>query len=733
MNNKNTNFKNLDQILKFIFDKNVEKKKIGLKELENFIKDKKVNQNLEKIIKSINKAILDKNLNYRNLILKGEFNFFYNLFFILNKFENIPNEIYFLIIQPLFEFIKENDNDIKIIIKCVNTLLSILKIKQNIYVNYFKEFFNILIVLKINLNQEIRICGNSIDEFLKECVGNYYQEYKINNNNNSLNIKNPIITIIEYILKTVEEIKHPSIQILIVSWINYLLCIQELKLIKYFNQIIFFLFRFLTNNISDVSQCTEQCLKRMIIWINENFNEKKKKNDEYLNKILEQILDLFSINKNINDNLVKICAFEWINMFLKNYIIIINNYLNLNEKLNSDDKINNNIIEISTNSVNENKSNNPEILIKNIPFNLFNKIISILIESKINTNFSKNNEDLFISCNENFQKILLTVPKEFLGNNIQLIEENFMMNLKINSKNVVLNFILDFIIKLFERFNITMFNDIYEFIKKLINILQYQNKELDDKILKIIGEIIKLKNKKFNQNIIINILDKFQNTNSLINNFGIHMLKYLSKIINITKIYNIFCDLLLKKDDLNFIIAMINILDIFLVVEEEGQKICLKIQKNKKFFKKIFTLWSYNPISTLIICLISNNYLLSFRLALELSKIELNQDELFQLCQLVQLLESSLFNNIRIKLLNPYKNIYLIKTLYVILMLLPLSQAYNSLNNRLSSLEIILDLDKNKLLKEIKSKDINDDNIMDENVEEYIKIFNSRQSAKNNN
>ena len=713
MNNKNTNLKNLDQILKFIFDKNVEKKKIGLKELENLIKNN--DKNVDKIIKTINKTILDKNLNYRNIILKGEFSFFYNLFFILNKFENISNEIYFLIIQPLFEFLKEND--IKVVIKCVNTLLSILKNKQNIYVNYFREFFNILIFLKININQEIRICGNSIDEFLKDCVGNYYQEYKINNNNNISDIKNPIINIIEFILKTVEEIKHPSIQILIVSWINYLLCIHELKLIKYFNQIIFFLFRFLSNNISDVSQCTEQCLKRMIIWINENFNELIEKNDEYLNKILEQILDLFSINKNINDNLVKICAFEWINMFLKNYIIIINNYLNINLNKNNSKEI----------------SNKSEILIKNIPFHLFNNIISILIDSKINTNFSKNNENLFMSCNDNFLKILLSVPKELLGNNIQLIEEKFMMNLKINSKNVVLNFILDFIIKLFDRFNITMFNDIYEFIKKIINILQYQNKELDDKILKIIGEIIKLKNKKFNQNIIINILDKFQNTNSLINNFGIHMLKYLSKIINITKIYNIFCDLLLKKDDLNFIIAMINILDIFLVVEEEGQKICLKIQRNKKFFKKIFTLWSYNPISTLIICLISNNYLLSFRLALELSKIELNQDELFQLCQLVQLLESSLFNSIRIKLLNPYKNIYLIKTLYVILMLLPLCQAYNSLNNRLSSLEIILDLDKNKLLKEIKSNEIKDDNITNENVEEYIKIFNSRQSEKNNN
>jgi len=713
MNNKNTNLKNLDQILKFIFDKNVEKKKIGLKELENLIKNN--DKNVDKIIKTINKTILDKNLNYRNIILKGEFSFFYNLFFIINKFENISNEIYFLIIQPLFEFLKEND--IKVVIKCVNTLLSILKNKQNIYVNYFREFFNILIFLKININQEIRICGNSIDEFLKDCVGNYYQEYKINNNNNISDIKNPIINIIEFILKTVEEIKHPSIQILIVSWINYLLCIHELKLIKYFNQIIFFLFRFLSNNISDVSQCSEQCLKRMIIWINENFNELMEKNDEYLNKILEQILDLFSKNKNINDVLVRICAFEWINMFLKNYIIIINNYLNINLNKNNSKEI----------------SNKSEILIKNIPFHLFNNIISILIDSKINTNFSKNNENLFMSCNDNFLKILLSVPKDLLGNNIQLIEEKFMMNLKINSKNVVLNFILDFIIKLFDRFNITMSNDIYEFIKKIINILQYQNKELDDKVLKIIGEIIKLKNNKYNQNIIINILDKFQDTNSLINNFGIHMLKYLSKVINITKIYNIFCDLLLRKDDLNFIIAMINILDIFLVVEEEGQKICLKIQKNKKFFKKIFTLWSYNPISTLIICLISNNYLLSFRLALELSKIELNQDELFQLCQLVQLLESSLFNSIRIKLLNPYKNIYLIKTLYVILMLLPLCQAYNSLNNRLSSLEIILDLDKNKLLKEIKSNEIKDDNITNENVEEYIKIFNSRQSEKNNN
>ncbi len=36
MNNKNTNFKNLDQILKFIFDKNVEKKKNWFKRIRKF-------------------------------------------------------------------------------------------------------------------------------------------------------------------------------------------------------------------------------------------------------------------------------------------------------------------------------------------------------------------------------------------------------------------------------------------------------------------------------------------------------------------------------------------------------------------------------------------------------------------------------------------------------------------------------------------------------------------------
>ena len=61
--------------------------------------------------------------------------------------------------------------------------------------------------------------------------------------------------------------------------------------------------------------------------------------------------------------------------------------------------------------------------------------------------------------------------------------------------------------------------------------------------------------------------------------------------------------------------------------------------------------------------------------------------------QLVQLVESSLFNNIRVLLLEPVKNIYLVKTLYGILMLLPQGKAYQALAKRMKSIEMLLQID----------------------------------------
>jgi vacuole morphology and inheritance protein 14 len=86
--------------------------------------------------------------------------------------------------------------------------------------------------------------------------------------------------------------------------------------------------------------------------------------------------------------------------------------------------------------------------------------------------------------------------------------------------------------------------------------------------------------------------------------------------------------------------------------------------------------------------------------------MKLDQEYFIQLSQLVQLFESSLFNSMRILLMEPMKNIFLVKTLYGILMLLPQGKAYQALSKRLKSIEMLLQIDNEM------------SNYVNENVEE---------------
>jgi vacuole morphology and inheritance protein 14 len=186
------------------------------------------------------------------------------------------------------------------------------------------------------------------------------------------------------------------------------------------------------------------------------------------------------------------------------------------------------------------------------------------------------------------------------------------------------------------------------------------------------------------------------------------MLKTLSKAIPITTIYKTITDNLLKYNDLKFKIRMINILDTFLFIEKEGEEVRKKLrnitnERNEDdfiFFKQIFTLFSIKPISTLMMCIISNYFELSFYLSLELAKMDLKQDDYYQIFQMIQLFESIIFHPIRIKLITPKKNIFLVKTLNALLFILPQGEAFNALKKRLIFVPVIFSLDKEKELIE---------------------------------
>mmetsp|Transcript_7055 Transcript_7055/g.20742 ORF Transcript_7055/g.20742 Transcript_7055/m.20742 type:complete len:486 (-) Transcript_7055:688-2145(-) len=108
-------------------------------------------------------------------------------------------------------------------------------------------------------------------------------------------------------------------------------------------------------------------------------------------------------------------------------------------------------------------------------------------------------------------------------------------------------------------------------------------------------------------------------------------------------------------------------------------------------FVVLFQCWSHNPVATLALCLTAQAYKLSSALVTLFAKIDITVGFLMQVDKLVQLLESPVFVQLRLQLLElrqPYHP-FLLKSLYGLLMFLPQSAAFITLSNRLSTISTL--------------------------------------------
>ena len=66
---------------------------------------------------------------------------------------------------------------------------------------------------------------------------------------------------------------------------------------------------------------------------------------------------------------------------------------------------------------------------------------------------------------------------------------------------------------------------------------------------------------------------------------------------------------------------MVTSLDVFLLLSNEAEVLREELKKSDKdseYFSKMFSTWCFNPISALILCIISQNFELAFNLILRL-------------------------------------------------------------------------------------------------------------------
>jgi len=228
--------------------------------------------------------------------------------------------------------------------------------------------------------------------------------------------------------------------------------------------------------------------------------------------------------------------------------------------------------------------------------------------------------------------------------------------------------------------------------------------------------MIKDNSKEFDkQKFIKKILEKFYDL-EFSERYGFFVLNELNddtkKTMGLVDVFKEIANNFDSNTDIDFVSNIISLLTNYLIKEEKAKEVIEALNKDQKFFKTLYKVFCFNPFDTLAFLLLSKHFELSYFFVLYLSRMELESSDLIELNKAVHVFESHYFIDVRIQLLNPKSNIYLLKTLYAISLILPPGKALDTLSYRLKCLEMLYDFDEED--KEIKfdehfTKDINED------------------------
>lgn len=204
----------------------------------------------------------------------------------------------------------------------------------------------------------------------------------------------------------------------------------------------------------------------------------------------------------------------------------------------------------------------------------------------------------------------------------------------------------------------------------------------------------------------INLLKRFSLERKLLDNRGAFIIRQLCLLLHAENIFHSMADILLKEEDLKFASTMVQTLNTILLTSAElfqlrNQLKDLRTQESCALFCCLYRSWCHNPVATVSLCFLTQNYKHAYDLIQKFGDLEVTVDFLMEVDKLVQLIESPIFTYLRLQLLDVENNPYLIKALYGLLMLLPQSQAFQLLSHRLQCVpnpELMRTVDESKYM-----------------------------------
>jgi len=240
--------------------------------------------------------------------------------------------------------------------------------------------------------------------------------------------------------------------------------------------------------------------------------------------------------------------------------------------------------------------------------------------------------------------------------------------------------------------------DMKRFIEELLPaLLRTLSDDADEVVLmnlKVLARI-SLHDEQFRA-VLIATVDLFASDRRLLETRGSLIVRKLCVLLDAKKIYISLAGILSTRDDLEFASLMVQTLNLILLTATELSALRDTLKhsfqptanaEDRAVFSQLFMCWSHNPVATLSLCLLAQAYDLASSLVQRFAEVEITVGLLMQIDKLVQLLESPIFVQLRLQLLEvdaPYHPA-LLKSLYGLLMLLPQSTAFRTLSDRLAT------------------------------------------------
>ncbi|CAD5206876.1 unnamed protein product [Bursaphelenchus okinawaensis] len=190
----------------------------------------------------------------------------------------------------------------------------------------------------------------------------------------------------------------------------------------------------------------------------------------------------------------------------------------------------------------------------------------------------------------------------------------------------------------------------------------------------------------------LSLLELFKADNKLMDERGIQIIRQLCLLLEPADVFKSMALLLIhKENDVEFLSRLVALMNRILLTANELFKLRVYLKSPQEndvvnLFECLYRCWCYQPICLLSLCLLSQNYQHAVNLAARLSELDLTVDILTELDRLVQLIESPILAYVRMDLLSSEHQRPLASVLSALLMLLPQTEAFNTLHKRLQAI-----------------------------------------------